>query len=54
MHLGHYGLTILPFPGYCKSLRQKTHNFFGVQKFIQKPISGTMWFDPYSPFKDLT
>ena len=46
----------LQFHPYCpsKDLRQiSTKNFFGFQKVLQKIVSGTRWFDPYHPFKNL-
>ena len=44
---------ILPFQRSYTNFHWK-FIFFGVQKFIQKIVSGAIWFDPYCPFKDHT
>ena len=49
MHLGHYDLTHIALPRMLQKPPPKTHILFGVQKFIQKIISGTKWFEKVWP-----
>ena len=52
LHLGHYSLTHIVFPRTLHKIHKFSyflvHIFFYFQKFIQKIVSGTIWFHPYS------